>query len=168
MAVYMFQVRLWVPLEGSMSLLRLVQQQLCAGCPISVGGEPPAIQISMALCEAGFEITEALTFIELSAQMADPAPILLNDETGPGYCDGNIQGPSLGLDGVPQLIFDQQIFTQVAGGTNPVGLVVYADTGDGDQIVGVALFDQPFLLNAGDQLKVSATLPLPAVIPLVE
>jgi len=168
MAAFQRQARFWIPTEAAGSLLRLVYAQLCAGCPISVGGEPPAPVLSMDLYTAPVEITDALTIADLAlAGGVSVTALELNAEAGPGYCDGHIEGPSLDTDGLWKIVFDEAIFET----TTPdgyFGAALYADFGDGNVLVGISQFDEPVIaLTIGDFVKVSGTLPLPPVVPLV-
>jgi len=164
MAALIRHVRFYVPDEAAGSLLQLILNQMCAGCPISVGGEPPDPVISMTVYQADVEITPALVFSEIDEGLV-VARIDLNAEAGPGYCDGHIEGPSFD-DDEWKLIFDQATFETGSSGT-AFGAALVADFGAGDVLIGIGRFDTPatFLEASGEFLKVTGTLPLPAIVP---
>jgi len=166
MAAFMRNVRFYIPTEAAGSLLRLVMNQLCAGCPISVGGEPPDPVLTLQLFQNDAEITDATVFADLFPG-AVVAPIEMNTEAAPGYCDTHIEGPSIDTDGLWKLIFDQATF-ETTGAESFFGAFLYADFGDGDVLVAAGRFDEVVIaLNAGDFVKVTGTLPLPPVVPEV-
>jgi len=166
MAAFMRNVRFYIPTEAAGSLLQMVYNQMCSGCPISVGGEPPDPVLSMQLFQNDVEITDATVFADLFAG-AVVAAIELNTEAGPGYCDGHIEGPSLDTDGLWKLIFDQATF-ETTGAESFYGAYLFADFGAGDVLVAVGRFDEVVIsLDAGDFVKVTGTLPLPPVVPEV-
>jgi len=166
MAVYQREVRFYFPTEGAMSLLTLMKNQMCAGCPISVGGEPPDPVIEMQLYFNDIELVDATEYGDLGvAAPGDVAPVELNTEAAPGYCDGHIEGPSVDVDDIAKLIFDQAIFEALAG-FNASGVVIRADFGDGNVIVAVGRFTPIVPVVTGDLIKVTGALWLPAVVPL--
>jgi len=166
MQAYVRNVRLYIPTEAAGSLLRLIMSQLCAGCPISVGGEPPAPVLTMGLFANDVEITDASAFVDFSPAGV-VAEVEMNTEAAPDYCLGHIEGPGLDTDGLWKLIFDQATF-ETAGAETFYGAYLYADFGDGDVLVAVGRFDELVIASAaGDFVKVTATLPLPPVVPEV-
>jgi len=146
MAIFMVQSRFWNPREAAGVLWQAVMDQLCAGCPISVGGEPPSVPAILQFIGDDFEIVDALEYADLTIVGTN---MVLNDEAGPAYCDGHLQGPSLGVDGEWTIILDQ--VEQTFGAANTVyGAVI---TNGGGLMWGVSKFDVPVVLGGGDTIK---------------
>jgi len=160
-------VEFWYPTQGAGSLAKLIYNQMCAGCPISVGGEPPDPVISMELFTSNVEITDALLYDELTVGTGSSVDAVeLNTEAAPDYCDLHIEAPTLDSDGQWKIIFDQALFTTIAADTY-WGAVISADFGDGTVIIAVAKFDEVVTPESGDLVKVSGVLPIVPAVPLV-
>jgi len=166
MSIYMIESRLWVPREAAGTILQFVNGWMCAGCPISVGGEPPGTVVKMGFYTNEVEITDDLVLADLTpSSMVET----LNGEASPDYCLDHIEGPSLTVDGEWALLFDQAIFTYGGSGETVFGAMLFAFSGLGaNQLIGVSKFEIPVPVVFNDVLKHSATLPLLPQIPLTE
>lgn len=167
MAVFMANERFYVPDQAAMSIMRLVFDQLCAGCPISVGGEPPAIEIKLSYYNADIEITPATVFADINVVEADE--VVLNQEASPTYCLDHLEGPDVDPEtGLPTIFVDQHAITTV-GDSQAFGAAIYADFGDGNVLLGVSKF--PVAIGtgvAGDIFKIGGPWSLCACTPAAE
>jgi len=167
MAIFMANARFYIPLEAGMSIMNMVMTQACAGCPISVGGEPPDPVIMLGGIGQDFEITEALTFGDLGVDDTDA--VELNTEAGPGYCDGHLEGPSVDPEtGFPTIYIDQHAITDTVAMTY-FGAAIWADFGAGNVLLGVAKFPVPLGTGTpGDIFKIGGPWSLCSCVPATE
>jgi len=164
MAVFMANARFYVPIEAALSIMQMTFNQACAGCPISVGGEPPDPVLMFGGIGQDFEITDALTMADLGIDPTDA--VELNAETAPGYCDGHLEGPNIDPEtGLPTIFIDQHAITDTVGMTY-FGAAVWADFGAGEVLLGVAKFPVPLGTGTpGDIFKIGGPWSLCACVP---
>lgn len=171
--LYVENVRLWIPTEGTKSLLDLAKSALCTGCPAGIGAgnpaaAPPAFNLSAALVVNNPPLSCGLTYADLELGISEAGPHSLNAEAPPEYCLDMLEGPGLGGDGLWRLVMDQQIWTWTADDPVSVyGLALIMEVGAVDMILGFNLLaNGPASFGAaGDIIKLTAELPLPCVMP---
>lgn len=167
MAIFQIDERFYIPSEAAFNLMHAIKSQACAGCPISVGGEPPDPEWKLSICSSPFEITDGITFGDLGVVEADE--VVLNAAAGPDYCEGGIEGPiNDPVWSLPGLVIDQQIITG-SGGETAYGAAIYADYGDGNLLLGLAQFPVPLGDGSpGTIFKISGKLLLCSCLPAEE
>jgi len=165
MATYLKMVRFYYPNEGALTLLRLAQELICNGCPISVATVPPLYTVTLNGLGADFTIAEGLVYGDLTVLPdADLSIVEMNTEAAPTYCLGGFEGPNYNGEGIAELTVDMQEQTAAADIT-VFGALLWTDFGDGEVILGIARFDQPAVMLSGDILKVVGVLQLPSSVP---
>jgi len=166
-----FQVNspFFTPAEAAVSIFRMVMAQICNGCPISVGGEPPDPVVKLGLYVNPTEIVDSTTFAELGVEEADE--VELNSEAAPDYCLGHLEGVQVSPeDNLPTIIVDEHAITTTLGATW-AGAAVYADFGAGNVLLGVSSFPVSPAIGsgeAGDIIKVGGNWRLCSCVPLAE
>jgi len=165
MAVVVANSRFWIPREGAGSILQAVKNWFCTGCPISVGGEPPADNFLLILYSNDVEITDASKYADFT-QIAGTG-VTLNDETGPTYCLGHVQGPDVQVDGEWAIIFDQEEIP-IAAAVTVYGAMLYSTELMGNALIAVSRFDVPVTFTDAGTLKHTGTLPLLPQVPLLD
>jgi len=166
-SIYTAQADLYQPTEAALAVATMTFNAICAGCPISVGGEPPDPVVKVSYAAGDFEITDALVFGDLNVQEA--AELELNAEAAPPYCDTHLEGPAIDpVSSVPIIILDQHIFTS-PDGSMAFGVAIYTDFGAGNVLLGVGKFDAPLGLGEiGDIFKISGKWRFCPCVPVVE
>lgn len=167
--LYVGQVMMMIPKQGTEMFLLALKHAICAGCPAGIGAGNPAAapplftSVRLGLVTNAVDPACGLVFDDLSlCDNAGYAPVDINMETPPNYCIAGFEGPGEGLDGYWRLVIDQQIFTASTPGSTP------------PQIVGAALYDDvdikliaygplpggPASFEDGDIVKISCEIPL--------
>jgi len=161
-----------IPREGIGVIMERLMENFCEGCPAGTGVGTPAATVPTALYLAlvtnNPPVSAALEFADLVISDATGGTVIhLNNETPPTYCLGNIEGPSLGLDGEWQIIFDQQIWTITAQGTTDAtafGIALLSGT-SADRLVAYAPIEGgPAPLENGDLVKFTGSMRMLPVI----
>jgi len=163
-SIYQVNARFWVPTQAAMAIMRQVFAASCAGCPISVGGEPPDPVINLSGYDVDIEITDGTTFVDVNPDQTDF--VELNAEAAPPYCDGHLEGPVIDPEtGLATIIVDEHVITSTSG-LQYFGAAIWTDFGDGNVLLGVSRF--PVAIGSGevgDVFKISGPWSLCACVP---
>ena len=169
--IYVENVQLFLPTEGTEALLTLAQQALCVGCPAGTGDGTPPAAAPVTVLEAALVVNNpplscGLTYADLELGSGDSASIELNQGTPPTYCLGTIE-MGVGGDGRWRIIMDQQIWTWAGDPAVSVyGLALIADFGGEKLLAYAPLSAGPASFgSAGDIIKLTAELPIDCIMP---
>jgi len=166
--LFVADVPLMIPTEGTEQILSALKTALCAGCPAGIGAgdpaatTPPLGDLTIVLNTNAVDPSAGLSFDDLApTDDAGGAPIDVNQEAAPDYCIDGFEGPAIGIDGYFRLVLDQQIWTAAGGASTPPVITGYALVLNGDTLLAYGpLPNGPANFETGDIVKLSAQLPL--------
>jgi len=166
--IFVEDVDLMIPTEGTEAILEGLRSALCAGCAAGIGAgnpaatTPPLGDLTFALNTNAVDPTAGLAFADLAlTDDAGGAPVAINGEAAPDYCIDGFEGPAIGGDGYWRLLVDQQIFTAAGGATTPPVITGVALILDGNRLLAYGpLAGGPANFETGDIVKLSAQMTL--------
>jgi hypothetical protein len=166
--IFVADVPLMIPTEGTEAILEGLRSALCAGCAAGTGvgtpaaTTPPLGDLTLCLNTNAVDPTAGLAFGDLAlTDDVGGAPVDINAEAAPDYCIDGFEGPAIGTDGFYRLIVDQQIFTAAGGATTPPVITGVALVLDGNRLLAYGpLPAGPANFETGDIVKLSAQMTL--------